>query len=52
MTKDIVEKVKAAYVAEGHDAGSIKKVRMYVKPEENMVYYVVNDGYASGVSLY
>lgn len=52
LTKDIVEKVKAAYVAEGHAADSIKKVRVYIKPEEKMVYYVVNDEYASGIGLY
>lgn len=51
LTKDVVEKVKAAYVAEGHAASSVKKVRIYIKPEENMVYYVVNDDYASGISL-
>lgn len=52
FTKDIVEKVKAAYVAEGHKAESIKQVRVYIKPEEGMVYYVVNNDYASGISLY
>ena len=49
LTKDIVEKVKAAYVAEGHTADSVKKI---IKPEEGMAYYVVNDDYASGISLF
>lgn len=52
LTADIIERVKAAYAAEGHDADSIEKVRVYIKPEENMVYYVVNDGYASGIKLF
>ena len=52
LTKDIVEKVKKAYVAVGHKADSIQDVRVYVKPEENMVYYVVNNDYASGISLF
>lgn len=52
LTKDIVEKVKAAYVAEGHTADSVKKIRVYIKPEEGMAYYVVNDDYASGISLF
>lgn len=52
LTKDIVEKVKKAYVAEGHKADAIQDVRVYVKPEENMVYYVVNNDYASGISLF
>lgn len=52
LTKDIVEKVKAAYVAEGHTVDSVKKIRVYIKPEEGMAYYVVNDDYASGISLF
>lgn len=51
-TSVLVEKVKAAYVAEGHKADMIKKIRVYIKPEENMLYYVVNDDYASGISLF
>ena len=52
LTKDIVEKVKDAYAAEGHTADSVKKIRVYIKPEEGMAYYVVNDDYASGISLF
>ena len=32
-----------AYVAEGHRASTIKKLTVYVKPEERMAYYVVNE---------
>lgn len=49
---DVVGRVKNAYIAEGHTAESIEKVRVYIKPEENMIYYVVNDDYASGISLF
>lgn len=49
---DVVERVKNAYIAEGHTAESIEKVRVYIKPEESMIYYVVNDDYASGISLF
>ncbi|MBQ3165231.1 MAG: hypothetical protein IJC02_12025 [Lachnospiraceae bacterium] len=49
---DVVERVKSAYIAEGHATESIEKVRVYIKPEENMIYYVVNDDYASGISLF
>ena len=52
FTANVVDRVKAAYVAEGHAADSIEKVRVYIKPEENMIYYVVNDEYASGISLF
>lgn len=49
---DVVERVKNAFIAEGHAVDSIEKVRVYIKPEENMIYYVVNDDYASGISLF
>lgn len=48
---DLVDRVKAAYAAEGHSASSVKNVEIYIKPEESMAYYVI-DGYASGISLY
>ena len=49
--ESIANRVKEAYVAEGHSASSIKDVAIYIKPSENMVYYVIDD-YASGISLY
>lgn len=48
---DLIEKVKAAYAAEGNSAATVKNIELYIKPEENMVYYVI-DGYASGTSIY
>ncbi len=40
---DLKEKAISAYVAEGHRRGRISKLVLYVKPEENKVYYVIND---------
>ncbi len=51
VAANVVEKVKAAYVAEGHTLEAVEKLRVYIKPEENMIYYVVNDDYASGIDL-
>ena len=49
----VVEKVKAAFVASGHRASSIKSLQLYIKPEEFKAYYVINDGkYAGDVDLY
>lgn len=48
---DLIDRVKAAYAAEGHKADAIKNIEVYIKIEENMAYYVI-DGYASGISLY
>lgn len=39
---DVVENVKKAWKADGNK-GVIKKVQVYVKPEEGVAYYVVND---------
>ncbi|MEE1250988.1 MAG: DUF6465 family protein [Lachnospiraceae bacterium] len=50
--KDIVERIKATYVAEGHRAGSIKSLQVYLKPEEDAAYYVINQKYAGRVSLF
>jgi len=38
------EKAVAAYVAKGHRASSVKKLVVYLKPEEGKGYFVVNDG--------
>lgn len=51
VTKDVLERAKQAYVAEGHRESSIKSIRLYIKPEEHMAYYVINDKVAGGVTL-
>lgn len=48
----IVEKVTGAYVAEGHRASSIKDLRVYLKPEEGLAYYVINEKVAGKVDLF
>lgn len=47
---DLVEKVKADYIA-STGKKIFKNVKLYVKPEEMMVYYVVNEKYLGKVSL-
>ncbi|MCI7323005.1 MAG: DUF6465 family protein [Lachnospiraceae bacterium] len=42
------EKVKAQFVAEGHRAGCIRNLDIYVKPEDGKAYYVINNGKFSG----
>lgn len=49
---DIIDKVKAAYVAEGHKESAIKEINLYVKPEEYAVYYVINDKAIGKVDLF
>lgn len=47
----IEEKVKAQFVAEGHRAGCIKSLNIYVKPAEYKAYYVINDKFDGFVWL-
>ena len=49
---DIIDKVKAAYVAEGHKESAIKEINLYVKHEEYAVYYVINDKAIGKVNLF
>ncbi len=51
VVEDVMDKAKAAYVAEGHRACAIKSVRLYIKPEERKAYYVINDKAAGCIEL-
>ena len=48
---ELMERAKAAYVAEGHRAAGIKSVSLYVKPEERKAYYVVNEKTTGSIDL-
>ncbi|WP_051207452.1 DUF6465 family protein [Butyrivibrio sp. AE3006] len=41
-TEDIAQKIREIYIADGHKASDIKELQVYLKPEENTAYYVVN----------
>ena len=41
-TEDFAAKIREKYVAEGHKASDIRELQIYLKPEENTAYYVVN----------
>lgn len=51
VVEEVMEKAKAAYVAEGHRVSAIKSVRLYIKPEERKAYYVINDKAAGSINL-
>ena len=40
--KDIITRVKKAWTKSGKKVGDIKEMDLYIKPEENAVYYVIN----------
>ena len=48
---EIMEKVEAAYRAEGHRVGAIKSVVLYIKPEDGAAYYVINEKNTGKVEL-
>ena len=48
----VEERIKAAFVEQGHRASSIKSMKVYLKPEEHSAYYVINDNFAGRVDLF
>ena len=50
--KDVLAKVKAIYVADGHRESSIKSLQIYMKPEEFKAYYVINGKITGSVDLF
>lgn len=49
--KDIVASVKKAWTDAGNKVGEIKTMEVYVKPEEDAVYYVINETETGKVSF-
>lgn len=41
--KDVVKQVKDKYKEEGKNIDDIRKLNVYIKPEDNAAYYVIND---------
>lgn len=40
--QDIMARAKADWVSAGHKEGDLKEITLYIKPEENVAYYVAN----------
>jgi hypothetical protein len=53
LTTDVVAAVKKQWSAAGNKIKDIATLDLYVKPEENAVYYVINgeDGTTGSISL-
>ena len=49
---EIVNAIKNKYVSEGHRASAIKSLQIYLKPEENAAYYVINQKSMGMVPLF
>ena len=50
-TEDVITRIRESWIAEGHRAGSIKSLSVYIKPEESKAYYVINDKNVGSVNL-
>ena len=50
-TADLIEKAKADYVAAGNKKINAKDVKVYVKPEESMAYYVINGDFTGNFEV-
>lgn len=49
---DLVKQVKDIWTKElNNKAGDLKSVTLYLKPEENMAYYVINDDVTGSIAL-
>ena len=49
---DVEKRVKTQYVSEGNKLSSIESFTIYVKPEENSAYYVINEDITGRVDLF
>ena len=49
---DLVKQVKEIWTKElQNKAGDLKSITLYLKPEENMAYYVINDDVTGSIAL-
>lgn len=49
--KELVAKTKELWTNAGNKIKDIKTLNLYVKPEEDAVYYVVNDEFTGKISM-
>ena len=50
--RTVIANVKKAWTKSGKKVGDIKTLDLYIKPEENAAYYVINGTNAGAVALY
>lgn len=49
--KDIIAGIREIWINEGNKIKDIKDLKLYVKPEEFMAYYVINDDISGKIEL-
>lgn len=51
VEKDLITSAKSIWTENGNKASDLKSINLYVKPEENMAYYVFNDDETGSFAL-
>lgn len=51
LEQDVVAAVKKAWTDMGRKVGEMVDVKIYIKPEESMAYYVINEDVTGKVEL-
>lgn len=51
LEQDVVASVKKAWTEMGNKVGDMADVKIYIKPEESMAYYVINEDVTGSVEL-
>ena len=49
--KDMIALVKKAWTAKRNKVSDIRSIELYVKPEDNAVYYVVNGDFTGSIEI-
>lgn len=49
--KEICDQVKNLWVEAGNKIKEITSLNIFIKPEDNMIYYVVNENFTGGFPL-
>ena len=50
--KEVIAKIKEAWVSEGNKIKDIKDLNIYAKPEDDACYYTINGDFSGHIKLY
>lgn len=49
--KELIARVKKAWTSKKNKVSDIRTIDMYVKPEDNAVYYVINGDFSGSIEI-
>jgi len=49
--KALISQIKNLWVESGHKIKDIKELKLYIKPEENAAYYVINEDFTGNIQI-